>query len=113
MQNRVGVLAIAVVAVISIGGIYMYTRQPPPPQQAATPAPQPASPAPPAVQPTAPPQPVAAPTPQPAPAPAASTAAVFTCPKTGGDLVFGGEAKVNSLDMYGSNTISTRNNAMN
>jgi len=107
------VLAIAVVAVIAIGGIYMYTRQPPPPpQQAAAPAPQPASPAPPAVQPTAP-QPVAAPTPQPAPAPAASTAAVFTCPKTGGDLVFGGEAKVNSLDMYGSNTISTRNNAMN
>ena len=108
MQNRVGVLAIAVVAVIAIGGIYMYTRQPPPPpQQAAAPAPQPASPA--------PPQPVAAPTPQPAPAPApaASTAAVFTCPKTGGDLVFGGEAKVNSLDMYGSNTISTRNNAMN
>jgi len=34
-------------------------------------------------------------------------------PETGGDLVFGGEAKVNSLDMYASNTISTRNNAMN
>jgi len=125
MQNRIGALAIAVVAVIAIGGIYMYTRgpnqpAPPPPQQAAAPAPQPASPAPPAVQPTAPPQPVAAPAPQPAPAPAAaapapavSTTAVFTCPKTGGDLVFGGEAKVNSLDMYASNTISTRNNAMN
>ncbi len=39
--------------------------------------------------------------------------AKFECPKKGGDLVFGGEAKVNSLDMYASNTISTRNNAMN
>ena len=36
-------------------------------------------------------------------------AAPFTCPKKGGDLVFGGEAKVNSLDQYGSQTISTRN----
>jgi peptide/nickel transport system substrate-binding protein len=40
-------------------------------------------------------------------------AAKFECPKKGGDLVFGGEAKVNSLDQYASNTISTRNNAMN
>jgi peptide/nickel transport system substrate-binding protein len=128
-SNRVGSLAIAVVAVVAIGGIYLYTRssdQPapaPPPQQAAAPAAQPAAPPPaaaaPAVQPTAPPQPVAAPTPPPAPAaapqPAAAPAggAAFTCPKTGGDLVFGGEAKVNSLDMYASNTISTRNNAMN
>ncbi len=36
-------------------------------------------------------------------------AAPFTCPKKGGDLVFAGEAKVNSLDQYGSQTISTRN----
>ncbi|MCC6472049.1 MAG: ABC transporter substrate-binding protein [Alphaproteobacteria bacterium] len=40
-------------------------------------------------------------------------AAPFTCPKKGGDLVFAGEAKVNSLDQYASNTISTRNLAMN
>ena len=40
-------------------------------------------------------------------------AAPFSCPKKGGDLVFGGEAKVNSLDQYASNTISTRNVAMN
>ena len=44
---------------------------------------------------------------------APALAAKFVCPKKGGDLVFGGEAKVNSLDMYASNTISTRNNAMN
>ena len=142
MQNRVGVLAVAVVAVIAIAGIYMYTRNPAPPppapQQAAAPAAQPAAPAPaapapapsappaappaaPAVQPTAPPQPVAAPAaPTPAAqtaaapaAPAAASGAAFTCPKTGGDLVFGGEAKVNSLDQYASNTISTRNVAMN
>jgi peptide/nickel transport system substrate-binding protein len=36
-------------------------------------------------------------------------AAPFTCPKKGGELVFAGEAKVNSLDQYGSQTISTRN----
>jgi len=117
--NRAGTLATAVVAVIAIGGVYLYTRSAdhpappaPPPQQAAAPAP---APAPPAAQPAAVPQPVAAPalTPQPAPAPAAAPATAFTCPKTGGDLVFGGEAKVNSLDMYASNTISTRNNAMN
>jgi peptide/nickel transport system substrate-binding protein len=40
-------------------------------------------------------------------------AAPFTCPKKGGELVFAGEAKVNSLDQYASNTISTRNLAMN
>jgi peptide/nickel transport system substrate-binding protein len=45
---------------------------------------------------------------------AASTAMAdqFTCPVTGGDLVFGQEAKVNSLDMHASSTISTRNIAM-
>jgi len=31
----------------------------------------------------------------------------------GGDLVFAAEPKVNSLDMYTSNAISTRNVAMN
>jgi peptide/nickel transport system substrate-binding protein len=36
-------------------------------------------------------------------------AAPFTCPKKGGELVFAGEAKVNSLDQYASQTISTRN----
>lgn len=38
--------------------------------------------------------------------------AAFECPTTGGDLVFGQEAKVNSLDMHASSTISTRNIAM-
>ena len=38
--------------------------------------------------------------------------AAFECPVTGGDLVFGQEAKVNSLDMHASSTISTRNVAM-
>ena len=38
--------------------------------------------------------------------------AAFECPSTGGDLVFGQEAKVNSLDMHSSSTISTRNIAM-
>jgi peptide/nickel transport system substrate-binding protein len=42
-----------------------------------------------------------------------SAAAQFTCPKTGGNLVFAQEAKVNSLDMMTSSTISTRNIAMN
>src|SRR5882724_793311 len=42
-----------------------------------------------------------------------TAAAHFECPKKGGDLVFGGEAKVNSLDQYASNAISTRNVAMN
>ncbi len=36
----------------------------------------------------------------------------FTCPHTGGHLVFGQEAMVNSLDMHASSTISTRNIAM-
>jgi peptide/nickel transport system substrate-binding protein len=40
-------------------------------------------------------------------------AAKFECPKKGGDLVFGGEAKVNGLDQHTSSTISTRNNTMN
>jgi len=40
-------------------------------------------------------------------------AAHFECPKKGGDLVFAGEAKVNSLDQYTSQAISTRNVAMN
>ncbi|HTZ81180.1 MAG TPA: ABC transporter substrate-binding protein [Stellaceae bacterium] len=44
---------------------------------------------------------------------APALAAPFTCPKKGGDLVFAGEAKINSLDQYASNTISTRNVAMN
>lgn len=39
----------------------------------------------------------------------AALAAPFTCPKKGGELVFAGEAKVNSLDQYSSQTISTRN----
>lgn len=38
--------------------------------------------------------------------------AAFECPVKGGDLVFGQEAKVNSLDMHSSSTISTRNVAM-
>ena len=37
----------------------------------------------------------------------------FTCPQKGGDLLFGQEANVNSLDQHASNTISTRNIAMN
>src|SRR5882757_7888617 len=44
---------------------------------------------------------------------APALAAPFACPKKGGDLVFAGEAKVNSLDQHTSNTISTRNVAMN
>jgi peptide/nickel transport system substrate-binding protein len=44
---------------------------------------------------------------------APALAAKFECPKKGGDLVFAGEAKINSLDQYTSNTISTRNVAMN
>lgn len=41
------------------------------------------------------------------------TAAPFQCPVRGGDLVFGQEANVNSLDQMTSSTISTRNIAMN
>ena len=37
----------------------------------------------------------------------------FACPSVGGDLVFGQEANVNSLDQMTSSTISTRNIAMN
>lgn len=40
-------------------------------------------------------------------------AAPFKCPHTGGTFVFGQEANVNSLDQMTSNTISTRNIAMN
>ncbi len=42
-----------------------------------------------------------------------ATAAPFQCPQRGGDLVFGQEANVNSLDQMTSSTISTRNIAMN
>ena len=42
-----------------------------------------------------------------------AVAAPFTCPTRGGDLVFGQEANVNSLDQMTSSTISTRNIAMN
>ncbi len=37
----------------------------------------------------------------------------FSCPKKGGEFVFGQEAKVNSLDSHASATVSTRNIAMN
>ena len=37
----------------------------------------------------------------------------FKCPRVGGSFVFGQEANVNSLDQMTSNTISTRNIAMN
>ncbi len=43
----------------------------------------------------------------------AAHAAPFACPHKGGDLTFGQEANVNSLDQQASNTISTRNVAMN
>ena len=42
-----------------------------------------------------------------------AAAAPFKCPHTGGTLTFGQEANVNSLDQMTSNTISTRNIAMN
>lgn len=42
-----------------------------------------------------------------------AAAAPFTCPQRGGDIVFGQEANVNSLDQHTSSTISTRNIAMN
>jgi peptide/nickel transport system substrate-binding protein len=42
-----------------------------------------------------------------------SLAAPFKCPEVGGNFVFGQEANVNSLDQPASNTISTRNIAMN
>ena len=40
-------------------------------------------------------------------------AAPFSCPRKGGDFVFGQEANVNSLDMMTSSSISTRNAALN
>ena len=40
-------------------------------------------------------------------------AQAFTCPRTGGDLVFGLEARVPSLDQHTSNSTATRNVAMN
>ncbi len=43
---------------------------------------------------------------------AAPAMAAWECPETGGDVTFGQEAKVNSLDMHASSTISTRNVAM-
>jgi peptide/nickel transport system substrate-binding protein len=46
-------------------------------------------------------------------APMATQAAPFKCPATGGDLVFGQEANINTLDQMTSSTISTRNIAMN
>ncbi|PZW50850.1 peptide/nickel transport system substrate-binding protein [Humitalea rosea] len=44
---------------------------------------------------------------------APAMATPFQCPTRGGDLVFGQEANVNSLDQMTSSTISTRNIAMN
>ncbi len=44
---------------------------------------------------------------------ASARAERFQCPNVGGDLVFGQEANVNSLDQMTSSTISTRNIAMN
>ena len=43
----------------------------------------------------------------------AANAEPFKCPRVGGDFVFGQEANVNSLDQMTSQTISTRNIAMN
>ncbi|MSP48558.1 MAG: ABC transporter substrate-binding protein [Alphaproteobacteria bacterium] len=43
----------------------------------------------------------------------AAAAQQFSCPKKGGEFVFGQEAKVNSLDSHTSAAISTRNVAMN
>lgn len=40
-------------------------------------------------------------------------AAPFSCPRRGGEFVFGQEANVNSLDMMTSSSISTRNAALN
>lgn len=41
-------------------------------------------------------------------APSAAGAQQFTCPKTGGEITFAMEAKVNSLDMQASGAVSTR-----
>jgi peptide/nickel transport system substrate-binding protein len=43
----------------------------------------------------------------------AANAKPFVCPHAGGDLVFGQEANINTLDQMSSATISTRNIAMN
>ena len=43
----------------------------------------------------------------------AAGAKPFKCPHVGGDLVFGQEANINTLDQMTSATISTRNIAMN
>ena len=43
----------------------------------------------------------------------AANAEPFKCPHIGGDLVFGQEANINTLDQMASATISTRNIAMN
>src|ERR1700744_3764034 len=43
----------------------------------------------------------------------AAMADPFKCPHIGGDFVFAQEANINSLDQMTSNTISTRNIAMN
>ena len=45
--------------------------------------------------------------------PGRAEAEPFRCPRMGGSFVFGQEANVNSLDQMTSNTISTRNIAMN
>lgn len=44
---------------------------------------------------------------------ATAAAKPFECPRMGGDLVFGQEANINTLDQMSSSTISTRNIAMN
>ena len=43
----------------------------------------------------------------------AADAQQFTCPKKGGEFVFGQQAKINSLDQHASATASTRNVASN
>jgi peptide/nickel transport system substrate-binding protein len=48
-----------------------------------------------------------------APSVAMVPAEPFKCPHVGGDFVFGQEANINTLDQMTSNTISTRNIAMN
>jgi peptide/nickel transport system substrate-binding protein len=44
---------------------------------------------------------------------APAVAAPFSCPRMGGDFVFGQEANVNSLDIMTSASVSTRNAALN
>ena len=43
----------------------------------------------------------------------AQTAARFTCPVKGGSITYAQGAKANSLDQHVSNTVSTRNIALN